>query len=78
MSYRNFTDKQGRKWEIRVVAKSEWELLPAGDNRERMKTVRAPGYERDPFEMSIEELQKLLEEPDLLGRSKPSKNPFND
>ena len=78
MAYRNFVDKQGRKWEIRARTKSEWELVPVGDNRDRERTVRPPGYEPDPFEMSIEELQKLLDEPDTLGRSKPSKSPFKD
>jgi hypothetical protein len=43
-----------------------------------MRTVRPPSYERDPFEMSIEELQRLLEQPDQLGRSKPPKSPFAD
>jgi hypothetical protein len=78
MGYRNFTDNEGRKWEIRERAKSEWELHPVGDNRERMRTVRPPGYERDPFEMSIEELQRLLDQPDMLGRTKPPKSPFAD
>lgn len=78
MAYRNFVDLQGRKWEIRVRSKSEWELIPTGDNRERERTVHPPGYERDPFEMSIEELQRLLDEPDQLGRSKPGKSPFKD
>jgi hypothetical protein len=78
MGYRNFTDRQGRKWEIRERTKSEWELMPLGDNRERMRMVKAPGYERDPFELSIEELQRLVDEPAAADRSKPSKNPFKD
>ena len=78
MAHRNFTDQEGRKWEIHVRAKSEWELHPVGDNRERMRTVRPPGYEPDPFEMSIEELQHLLGGPDLSGRRNPPKSPFKD
>ncbi len=78
MAYRNFTDRQGRKWEIRERSRSEWELHPAGDNRERMRTVRSPGYEKDPFELSVEELVRLLDEPDILGRSRPPKSPFAD
>jgi hypothetical protein len=78
MGSRNITDQQGRKWEVRERSKSEWELFPVGDNKERMRTVRAPGYERDPFELSIEELQRLLDEPDAAGRSKPTKSPFKD
>jgi hypothetical protein len=76
--YRTFTDKQGRKWEVRERSKSEWELHPAGDNRERMRTVRSPGYERDPFELSTEELERLLGEPGVSVRSRQPKSPFND
>ena len=78
MAYRNFTDTQGRKWEIQVRAKSEWELHPVGDNKERPRTVRPPGYEPDPFEMSIEELQRLLDQPDSPGRTRSPKSPFAD
>jgi hypothetical protein len=78
MADRSFLDQQGRRWEIRVRSKSEWELVPAGDNRERPRWVRPPGYEPDPFEMSVEELQRLLGQPDAMGRSKPGKNPFMD
>lgn len=78
MADRNFLDKQGRKWEIRVRSKSEWDLVPAADNRERPRSIRPPGYEPDPFEMSVEELQRLLDEPDQIGRSKSPKSPFKD
>ena len=78
MADRSFLDQQGRRWEIRVRSKSEWELIPAGDNRERRRFVHPPGYERDPFEMSVEELQRLLDEPDQTGRSKSPKSPFKD
>lgn len=50
-----------------------------GSNPERPKTVRAPGYEKDPFELSIEELQRLLDEPDVSGaRTRPTRSPFKD
>lgn len=78
MGFRTFTDRQGRKWEVRDRTKSEWELLPMGSNTERQRTVRAPGYEKDPFELSEEELQRLLDEPDAGGRTRPSKSPFKD
>ena len=78
MAYRNFTDASGRKWEIQVRAKSEWELHPAGDNKDRMRIVRPPGYEPDPFEMSIEELQRLLDQGESPGRTRPGKSPFAD
>jgi len=78
MGFRNFIDKQGRKWEVRDRSKTEWELLPLGENQERNRTVRSPGYEKDPFELSEEELQRLLDLPDNGARARPSKNPFND
>lgn len=78
MGYRNFTDKQGRKWEVRDQSRSEWEFSPLGDNKERPKIVRSPGYEKDPFELSIEELQRLVDGPDESGRGKPKKSPFAD
>lgn len=78
MAYRTFTDKQGRTWEVRDRTKSEWELIPVGSNRERERFVRSPGYEKDPFELSIEELQRLLDEPEGGARSRPHKNPFTD
>jgi hypothetical protein len=76
MGFRNFVDKQGRKWEVRDRSKTEWELLPLGENQERNRTVRSPGYEKDPFELSEEELQRLLDLPDNHARAR--KNPFND
>ena len=78
MAYRAFTDTEGRRWEVRVRTKSEWELLPMGENRERMRTVNPPGYERDPFEMSEEELQRLLGAPGQEPRTRPPKSPFKD
>lgn len=78
MADRNFTDREGRRWEVRVRTKSEWELLPVGENRERMRTVRPPGYEPDPFEMSEEELQRLLDGPAEAVRTRSPKSPFRD
>ncbi len=78
MGYRTFTDRQGRQWEVRDRTRSEWEFLPIGGNPERPRTVRAPGYEKDPFELSIEELQHLVDEPDAGGRARPSKFPFKE
>jgi hypothetical protein len=39
--------------------------------------VAAPGYERDPFELSVEELQRLLDGAPRPG-SGPRKSPFKD
>lgn len=61
MAYRRFTDRNGHSWEIRERSRSEWELVPTGDNPEDRKTVKPPGYEADPFELSQEELQRMLD-----------------
>lgn len=77
MAGRTFEDRNGRKWEIRARTKREWEFAPVEGNPERLRVVASPGYERDPFEMSNEELQRLLDgaEP---PREKPRKSPFVD
>ncbi len=78
MGYRRFTDQSGNEWEVRDITRSEWEFQPVAGNPERLRSVRAPGYETDPFELSEEELQKLLGEGGGEGRSKPMKFPFKD
>lgn len=77
MAHRKFVDRDGREWEIRPRNRHEWEFGPAGDNPEPACEVASPGYERDPYELSKEELQ------DLLDRARtPSprqvKSPFKD
>jgi len=77
MAYRRFTDREGVTWEVRDRSTSEWELHPVSDATRAPVRVAAPGYERDPFEVSIEELQRLL---DGAPRDGPSsrKSPFRD
>ena len=77
MSFRRFTDREKRDWEIRPFSGSVWELSPVGENTGRPRMVPAPGYEKDPWEMSQEELQRLIDtstEPPVRGK----KNPFGD
>ncbi len=71
MSYRRFVDRDGNEWEVRDVSRSEWEFRPCGGNRQSAQTVRVPNYENDPFELSAEECQKLLdsEGPPRTGRA---------
>ena len=77
MAFRKFTDRDGLEWEIRVRSKTEWDLEPVGDNPQRARTAPAPGYEKDPFELSKEELQRLLDSSSAPPvRSK--KSPFKD
>ncbi len=77
MSFRRFTDCDKQDWEIRPVSSSVWELSPMGENVGRPRTVAAPGYEKDPWEMSQEELQRLLDA-SAATQVRSRKNPFGD
>ncbi|MGE0440018.1 MAG: hypothetical protein AB7S39_05965 [Gemmatimonadales bacterium] len=77
MGFRKFVDGSGREWEIRPRTKDEWELAPAGSNPERSRSVRAPGYERDPFELSKEELERLVSG-GTEAKPRNTKSPFKD
>jgi hypothetical protein len=77
MGYRKFIDRDGNSWEVRDRTRSEWDFEPVPGNPERTRSVPAPGYEKDPFELSIEELQRLLDSVRAPSvRQKPS--PFKD
>ncbi len=77
MGYRRFSDRDGHQWEVRDRSKSEWELQPVGGNPHRPRTVRPPSYEADPFELSTEELQRLLDQSGE-GPTRRVKSPFRD
>ncbi len=77
MGFRRFTDQEKRVWEIRPGGRSEWEFSPVGENTERPRTVRSPGYEKDPYELSQEELQGLLDGSSAATK-RQLKNPFGD
>lgn len=78
MGYRRFVDREGKAWEVRDVSRSEWELVPeSGDTSNRFR-VPAPTYERDPFELSNEEIQRLVDKRQPGARRKPPKSPFGD
>lgn len=77
MAYRNFKDRDGHTWEVRATSKREWTLEPIAGNPGRARSVASPGYEKDPFELSVEELQKLLDG----GTAPPMRNiksPFKE
>ena len=77
MAHRKFVDRDGRSWEVRPRSRAEWEFVPAGENPGPARTAAAPGYETDPFELSREELQRLLDTARAAPpRKKPS--PFGD
>ena len=77
MGYRRFQDRDGRRWEIRVRGKREWLFEPVEDNPGPARAVEPPGYEADPFELSVEELQALLDRAPA-PRARTTKNPFLD
>ena len=62
MAFRRFTDRDGQEWEVRPRSRAEWDLEPVGENPGRARLARSPGYEKDPFELSREELQRLLDQ----------------
>jgi len=77
VSFRRFTDRDKRDWEIRPQSSRVWELSPTGENTDKPRTVPAPGYEKDPWEMSQEELQALLDG-SASAPERKRKNPFGD
>jgi hypothetical protein len=76
MAGRRFVDRAGLRWEVRVRSRSEWELEPVDENPGAGRLATPPGYEADPFELSVEELQGLLD----AGRPRrpPGRSPFLD
>ena len=77
MGFRRFKDREGCAWEVRVRSRDEWEFEPVAENPGPARAGAAPGYEADPFELSVEELQRLLDTArPPRGPSKPS--PFKD
>lgn len=77
MAHRKFVDRDGQGWEVRPRTSSEWELSPVGDNPARSRDVAAPGYEKDPYELSLEELQVLLDGAKPAS-TRQVKSPFKD
>lgn len=77
MAGRRFAGRDGRRWEVRVRSKTEWEFEPVEGNAGPTLTVAPPGYEADPFELSVEELQRLLESAQA-PRTRPRASPFLD
>jgi hypothetical protein len=77
MSYRKFIDASGNAWRIRDRSRWDWEFQPEPGNPERARSVRAPGHQDDPFELSNEELQSLLDSARSPSRPR-APNPFED
>ena len=79
MGYRRFVDRDGQPWDVRDETDSVWTFVPQPGNSSDRTSVPAPGYDNDPFELSNEELQTLLDAADgNAGRSHRAKSPFGD
>lgn len=77
MGDRRFTDREGRRWDVIVRGRDEWLFEPADGNPGPAHNSKGPGYERDPFELSTEELQRLLDAAQPR-QAKPRQSPFLD
>lgn len=61
MSFRKFVDRHGNAWIVRPRTRYEWHFEPQPGNAEATRIAKPPGYERDPYELSQEELQRLFD-----------------
>ena len=77
MGFRTFTDREGRRWEIRDRSDREWDFVPDKGNPGPARVVERPDYETDPYELSSEELQRLLDAAPA-ARARERKSPFKD
>jgi len=77
MGFRRFSDRDKREWEIRDTSRLRWEFSPTGQNELPARSVEPPGYEQDPYELSQEELQRLLDA-STASSQRSVKNPFGD
>jgi hypothetical protein len=80
MANRTFTDREGRRWEVRERSRTEWVLEPIQDNPAAPRRVKPPGYESDPFELTDQELWRVLEQSGAEPQppTTPRKSPFLD
>ena len=77
MARRTFVDRSGRRWEIIPSSRSEWAFDPIEGNPGPARIATPPGYETDPYELSVEELERLLEA--AVPRRQPQgRSPFLD
>jgi hypothetical protein len=77
MGFRTFTDREGLRWEIRERSSHEWEFSPCQGNPGPARLAERPEYETDPYELSNEELQRLLDSAPG-GARRERKSPFLD
>jgi hypothetical protein len=81
MGYRRLIDRDGEAWDIKDHSDSAWRFEPVGGNPADPVDAQAPGYQKDPFELSQEELQQMLDEGQRqggAGQRPKKKSPFLD
>ena len=85
MGYRRLIDRDGEAWDVKDENASVWRFEPVGGNPAPPVDAQAPGYQKDPFELSQEELQRMLDEARLQAGDKglarqrlKKKSPFLD
>lgn len=76
MGYRRFTDRDGNEWEVQDLSNREWQMTPVSGGSRSPVRVAAPGYETDPFELSTEEMQRLLDAARPSRSSGQRRSPF--
>lgn len=69
MGYRRLTDRDGEVWDVKDQSDSVWRFEPVGGNPAGPVEAQAPGYQKDPFELSQAELQRMLDEGKRQGES---------
>ena len=85
MGYRRLTDRDGEVWDVKDQSDTVWRFEPVGGNPAEPVEAQAPGYQKDPFELSQAELQRILDEGQSDSRSRgknwerpKKKSPFLD
>lgn len=81
MGYRRLIDRDGEAWDVKDHSDSVWRFEPVGGNPGDPVDAQAPGYQKDPFELSQEELQHMLDEGQRQGgawKRPEKKSPFLD
>jgi hypothetical protein len=61
MAYRKFRDRDGAEWEIRDESDRRWVFRPLRGNEKSETSVTPPPRIDDPFDLSVQELQRLLD-----------------
>ena len=74
---RKFTDRDGNPWLVREDSRDRWKFEPLQGNRQSGFDINAPGYSKDPYELSTEEMQRILDA-NQITRRQPKKSPFLD